>query len=72
MRRLLCRDCRKELGNREIAMNLKLRGRSVGTFFCMQCLSSQTDSPAEELEQMADYFTQNHCELFGQKYVDRE
>lgn len=53
-------------------MNLKLRGRSVGMFFCMQCLSMQTDSPVEELEQMADYFTQNHCELFGQKYVDRE
>lgn len=53
-------------------MNLKLRGRSVGMFYCMLCLSDRTDSTVEELEQMADYFTQNGCELFQTKYVDGE
>lgn len=71
MKRLLCRCCGTELGNTEIALNLKLRGRSVGTFFCMECLSRRTGNTVEELEQLADYFTENRCELFQRKYVDR-
>lgn len=70
LRRLLCRDCGKELIDREIAMNLKLRGRAIGTFFCMGCLAERVSGTVEELEQMADYFTRNQCELFQRKYVD--
>ena len=67
---MICRDCGEELSNREIAMNLKMRGRAIGIFFCMSCLAKHVSGTVEELEQMADYFTQNQCELFQRKYVD--
>ena len=70
MKRILCRECREKLGNREIALNLKLRGRAVGTFFCLRCLAVQTGSTGEELTQMAVFFQANGCELFARKYVD--
>ena len=69
MKRLICRDCGAELRNTEIALNLKLRGRAVGNFFCTDCLSLYTGGTAEELNRMADYFTENNCELFQRDYV---
>ena len=70
MKRILCRKCGENLGNREIALNLKLRGRAVGTFFCLHCLAKQTGGTENELARMADFFRANGCELFARRYVD--
>lgn len=70
MKRLLCCDCAQEMNNEEIAMNLKLRGRAVGTFFCKACLSRRIDCPPETLTQMATFFRENGCELFSRQYVN--
>lgn len=72
MKRLLCRDCGSSLGNRETALNLKLRGRSVGVFYCESCLARRMDSTAGELRELARYFSENGCELFSAHYVDEE
>lgn len=70
MKRILCRCCEASLGNTEIALNLKLRGRAVDTFFCLECLAERMDSAPEELSQLACFFKENGCELFSRQYVD--
>ena len=70
MKRVSCRKCRDKLLNRDIALNLKLRGRAAGTFFCLRCLAEQVDSTKEELIRIGEYFQTNGCELFAFQYVD--
>ena len=72
MKRIGCGDCGAPLGNMEIALNLKLRGRAAGTFFCLQCLGQQLDCPREELKRMAVFFRENGCELFSRRYVEEQ
>lgn len=72
MKRLLCENCQSSLCNDEIALNLKLRSRSVGTFFCLKCLSHRMDCPKEKLTQMAAFFRENGCELFTRQYVNEQ
>ena len=70
MKRVLCVDCGKSLGNTEIALNLKLRGRSTGRFSCLTCLARYLDGDEENLRSMAEYYRKNGCELFARVYVD--
>lgn len=70
MKQLLCAGCGAALRNAEIALNLKLRGRSIGTFFCMGCLARQLGCGAEELKELAAFFRQHGCELFERIYVN--
>ena len=72
MKRILCWCCEASLGNTEIALNLKLRGRAVGTFFCLRCLAERMESAPEELAQLARFFQENGCELFSRQYVDEQ
>jgi hypothetical protein len=71
MKRLLCKDCQGNLCNDEIALNLKLRSRSVGTFFCLNCLSHRMDCPKETLIEMVAIYRENGCELFSYQYVEQ-
>ena len=72
MKRIGCGDCGAPLGNMEIALNLKLRGRAARTFFCLQCLGQQLDCPREELKRMAVFFRGDGCELFSRQYVEEQ
>ena len=72
MKRLYCHGCGRPLRNPEVALNLKLRGRGIGFFYCEGCLSERTGSPAADLREMVRYFTENGCELFSRPYVDEE
>lgn len=58
------------LCNEGIALNLKLRGRSIGTFFCLHCLALHLDCTEAHLRQMAAFFRENGCELFQRNYVN--
>ena len=69
MKRILCVDCGKALGNTDVALNLKLRGRAVGTFFCRTCFAHRLDCSEEKLSQMAEFYRENGCELFQRIYV---
>lgn len=70
MKQLLCRQCSEILSNLEVAMNLKMRGRSASTFFCLGCLSEGYDMSREKLLEWADFYKKNGCELFSRNYVD--
>lgn len=69
MRRIGCEGCTRTLANTEIALNLKLRGRAVSRFFCMDCLALRCDCSAEKLTELAQFYRSNGCELFAREYV---
>lgn len=69
-KRIRCGDCGGLLGDTETALNLKLRGRAVGVFYCLNCLAARTGAEAGELAEMAEFFRANGCELFARHYVD--
>lgn len=69
MKHILCVDCGRALGDTGIALNLKLRGRATGRFFCLACLAQKLDCDEENLRSMAEYYRANGCELFAQTYV---
>ena len=72
MKRLRCHTCGQSLKNPEVALNLKLRGRGIGFFYCEGCLAAQTGSTPADLQELVRYFTENGCELFSRHYVDEE
>jgi len=72
MKQLLCKVCQTALSNDEIALNLKLRGRSVGTFFCPGCFSNRLNCTENELMEMMAFFRENGCELFAHRYVNEQ
>lgn len=69
MRRIRCEGCQSLLGNTEIALNLKLRGRAVSRFCCLSCLAERLDCTRETLKEMAAFYKDNGCELFAREYV---
>ena len=69
MRRIRCEGCQSLLGNIEIALNLKLRGRAVSRFCCLSCLAERLACTREALEEMAAFYSGHGCELFTRKYV---
>ncbi len=69
MKHIGCADCGRSLINDEIALNLKLRGRSIGRFSCYSCLAQRLDCDDEKLHSMVEYYRENGCELFTQVYV---
>ena len=72
MKHLYCRGCGQSLRNPEVALNLKLRGKGIGCFYCESCLSERTGSSPADLRDLVRYFTENGCELFSRHYVDEE
>jgi len=69
MRRICCEGCQGPLGNLEIALNLKLRGRAVSRFCCLSCLAERLGCTRETLREMAAFYKGNGCELFAREYV---
>ena len=72
MKRLPCNECGRSRRNQEIALNLKIRGRSIGVFYCEDCLSERMDSTVGELRELARFFSEHGCELFSRQYVNEE
>ncbi len=72
MKRILCKDCGRNLTNLETALNLKIRGRAASVFFCFSCLAEREDCCEEELIRLAGYFRDSGCELFARVYVDEQ
>jgi len=69
MRRILCEECKASLGNMEIALNLKLRGRAASRFACLPCLARRLGCAQALLEEKAAFYRSHGCELFACEYV---
>ena len=69
MKRVFCCSCGAIMGNTEIALTLKICGRAASHFFCRKCLALRCDISVEQLDDMAEFYRSNGCELFSREYV---
>ncbi len=69
MKRISCCDCGKNMGDMEIALNLKLLGRHIGNFHCDQCLAKVLDCSQAKLIRLARHYQESGCILFQRNYV---
>lgn len=69
MKKVHCHKCTKELSNNEIALNLKLLGKHIGTLHCYQCLSEHLCCDTDKLKGLAERYKSSGCLLFQTKYT---
>lgn len=69
MKKVHCHKCKTELSNDEIALNLKLLGKHIGTLHCYRCLSVSLRCEADRLEKLAEQYKSSGCLLFQKKYT---
>ncbi len=69
MKRIFCDNCRRELCDDEIALNLKLLGKHIGTFRCYECLAVWVGCDAIKLKQMTEHYKRSGCILFQINYT---
>lgn len=59
-----CICCGSRLLVDELAMNQRIRGAQIGTFFCMPCLAKQLGVPTERLWKTASHLKSVGCVYF--------
>ncbi len=69
MKRVHCHGCTKELSNNEIALNLKLLGKHIGSLHCYQCLSESLGCDTVRLQELAEQYKSSGCLLFQTNYT---
>ena len=63
-----CKRCGRPLTSDEIALSMKLQGKQVKSYFCLQCQAEYSNSTVERLEQLlALYHRSGICSLFPQE-----
>jgi hypothetical protein len=70
MKAIHCHDCDQIVSNDEIALNMKLFGKYIGTYRCNRCLSEALGCEVERLEKMVSYYKNSGCNLFQIYYTD--
>jgi hypothetical protein len=69
VKKINCCDCKKEIEDNEIALNLKLLGKQIGKYRCYHCLSGHLGCEAGKLKEMAHFYKSSGCFLFQIKYT---
>jgi len=59
-----CCVCENKLDKNTIGLNKKLLNRKLAKFFCIDCLSTHLDVPAEDLCAKIKEFKDQGCALF--------
>lgn len=60
-----CSSCFKTpLSKDEIAINKKLLGKDIKTFFCLDCLASYLEAGKEDILAKIEEFKEQGCTLF--------
>ncbi|MDF2484567.1 MAG: hypothetical protein K0R46_735 [Herbinix sp.] len=64
MKKVACCNCKKEVGDTEVALNLKLLGKHIGNFRCFGCLSVNLNCDRDKLIRLAQHYKDSGCILF--------
>lgn len=56
--------------NDEIALNIKILGKQIGTVLCIECLAKDLDCDVNKLKDMANYYKSTGCHIFQRKYTN--
>ncbi len=65
-----CSHCGIRTRNDEIALNIKIFGKQVGTIRCYNCLSEFLGCDSAQLKRMSLYYKNSGCSVFKNKYTD--
>lgn len=68
MKKIKSVDCfacgKKQLSKDELGLNIKMIGREIKQFYCLECFAAYLDVTAEELLTKIEDFKIQGCELF--------
>lgn len=64
MRTVYCSDCKEKVVNDEIAINIKVLGKQIGTVRCYDCLSKVLSCEVTKLKELAEYYKMTGCTVF--------
>lgn len=64
MKSVHCIHCGKRLVADEVALNQRLLGVQIGSFFCLNCLSRKLQTPQDKLEILISRFKEMGCAYF--------
>lgn len=60
-----CCDCDKKLSKDEVALSLKMLGRNIESFFCLECLAKYIECDVASLKKKIMEFKEQGCTLFS-------
>jgi len=64
-KRVDCFACGKQqLSKDELGLNLKMIGREIKQFYCLECFAEYLDVTVDELLAKIEEFKEQGCELF--------
>ena len=64
MKPVFCAECRIRLAVEEVALNQRLLGMQIGSFFCISCLSRRLDTTPAHLQTLIVRFKEMGCAYF--------
>ena len=64
MKRVFCAECRAELTIDEVALNQRLLGMQIGSFYCLNCLARRLYTTPGHLQKMILRFKERGCAYF--------
>ncbi|MBQ1927383.1 MAG: hypothetical protein II180_14840 [Proteobacteria bacterium] len=60
-----CRNCpQKKLDKDTVALNLKLLGREIRDFYCLECMAETLEVTVQDLLDKIESYKEGDCELF--------
>ena len=69
MKEVHCVICSKKVTNDEVAMNVKVLGKQLGTIRCYDCLASVMSCSKTKLIELSEYYKSSGCNLFKINYL---
>lgn len=60
-----CHNCPEKLLDKDtVALNLKLLGREITDFYCLECMAESLEVTVQDLLDKIESYKEGDCELF--------
>jgi len=69
MKKTYCQICRRRTCNDEIALNIKIFGKQIGTIRCYDCLSKFINCDVSKLKEVSEFYKSTGCIIFRTQYT---
>ena len=64
-KKVYCHNCpEKQLDKDTVALNLKLLGRDIRDFYCLECMAESLEVTVQDLLDKIESYKEGDCELF--------
>lgn len=70
MKSVTCMECRKSLTADEVALNQRLLGMQIGSFYCTDCLAQKLGTSPSRLQKLITRFKEMGCTYFTRLMED--